>query len=203
MTIVGWTYLTVCCVSAAAIGYDIAFNRRRQPMGVMNVVYPVTALYLGPVALAFYRRWARAAPPVSDERTAGGLAEIEEAPMPEMAVAATYGMMHRHDRRDMSLGIDPTPPHVPANRVAPQKPRWVSMAIEVSHCGSGCTLGDVTAEWVIYALALTIAGRVLFAEYIGDYALALAFGIVFQYFAIAPMRTRSCANGRPACSPSA
>jgi hypothetical protein len=33
-----------------------------------------------------------------------------------------------------------------------------------------------------------VAGQALFAEYIGDYLLALAFGIVFQYFAIAPMR---------------
>jgi hypothetical protein len=29
-------------------------------MGVMNAVHPVTALYLGPFALAFYWRWARA-----------------------------------------------------------------------------------------------------------------------------------------------
>jgi ABC-type antimicrobial peptide transport system permease subunit len=58
----------------------------------------------------------------------------------------------------------------------------------VSHCGSGCTLGDVIAEWTVYALALTVAARPLFAEYIGDYLLALAFGVIFQYFAIAPMR---------------
>lgn len=48
--------------------------------------------------------------------------------------------------------------------------------------------GDLIAEWTIYAFALTVAGRALFAEYIGDYTLALALGVVFQYFAIAPMR---------------
>jgi hypothetical protein len=68
------------------------------------------------------------------------------------------------------------------------RPRRVTMAVEVSHCGAGCTLGDVISEWVIYAFALSVAGRVLVAEYIGDYVLAVALGIVFQYFAIAPMQ---------------
>ncbi len=62
------------------------------------------------------------------------------------------------------------------------------MATEVSHCGAGCALGDVLSEFLIFALALTIAGTTLWAEYAGDYLLALAFGIAFQYFAIAPMR---------------
>ena len=69
------------------------------------------------------------------------------------------------------------------------------MAIEVSHCGSGCTVGDFISEWVIYALAVTIAGYAIFAEYIGDYVLAVAFGIVFQYFAIAPMRGLGVRDG--------
>jgi hypothetical protein len=90
--------------------------------------------------------------------------------MAKMAIAEAHG------GREASRPIKPT------------RPRWVTMAIEVSHCGSGCTLGDLIAEWAIFALALTVAGRALFAEYIGDYVLALAFGIVFQYFAIAPMR---------------
>ena len=62
------------------------------------------------------------------------------------------------------------------------------MATEVSHCGAGCALGDVISEWLIFALALTIAGTTLWAEYAGDYVLALTFGILFLYFAIAPMR---------------
>jgi hypothetical protein len=90
--------------------------------------------------------------------------------------------------------------HESAPAVARDKPRWVTMATEVSHCGSGCTLGDVIAEWMIYALGLTVAGRVLFAEYIGDYVLALAFGIVFQYFAIAPMRGLGVRDGLKAAA---
>lgn len=38
------------------------------------------------------------------------------------------------------------------------RPWWVTMAIEVSHCGSGCALGDVISEFAIFALGPTIAG---------------------------------------------
>jgi hypothetical protein len=58
----------------------------------------------------------------------------------------------------------------------------------VSHCGAGCTLGDIIAEFTVFGAAFTLVGTPLLPEYIGDYLLALALGIVFQYFAIAPMR---------------
>ena len=62
----------------------------------------------------------------------------------------------------------------------------------MSHCGAGCTLGDIIAEWVVFALGLEIAGLALLPEYAGDYLLALALGIAFQY-----LRRRS----RPAVRP--
>jgi len=71
---------------------------------------------------------------------------------------------------------------------APSQPGWASTALGVSHCGAGCTLGDIIAEWLIFALGLTIAGKALFPEMIGDYVLAVLLGLAFQYFAIAPMR---------------
>jgi hypothetical protein len=62
-------------------------------------------------------------------------------------------------------GADETAP--PGERA---RPWWVTMAIEVSHCGSGCTLGDVISEFAIFGLGLAIAGVALGAEYVGDYA---------------------------------
>jgi Domain of unknown function (DUF4396) len=163
LSVIAWTYLCVCFICAGAIGYDIVFGRRRQPMGVMNFVFPITALYFGPAALALYGRWGRvgARPARSPQPVAG-------VKMPQMVKSA--------------------------------RPRWATMAIEVSHCGSGCTLGDLISEWVIYAFALAVAGRVLFAEYIGDYVLAVALGIVFQYFAIAPMRGLGLRDGLKAAA---
>jgi hypothetical protein len=152
LTALAWVYLGICFVCAGVIAYDIFVNHRRQPMGVMDAVFPITALYFGPFALALYLRWGR-------------------------------------------VGVRP--------RSAPsasERPGWATMAIEVSHCGSGCTLGDLIAEWVVFALTLTIAGYTLFAEYVGDYLLALAFGIVFQYFAIAPMQGLGLREGLKAAA---
>ena len=70
----------------------------------------------------------------------------------------------------------------------PDKPGWATTAIGVSHCGAGCTLGDILAETVVFLMAATIAGVTLYAEMLGDYLAAIALGVLFQYFAIAPMR---------------
>jgi hypothetical protein len=193
LTAVAWVYLSICFVCAGIIGYDVTVNRRRQPMGVMNAVYPITALYFGPLALAFYWRWARAA-----RRPAAAPASVsrESAPRRAMAPAGDGQGMHGvgHSDEDMAgervAGRTGGPPSGKRG-----KPGWAVMATEVSHCGSGCVLGDVISEFVIFALALTIAGTTLWAEYIGDYALALVLGIMFQYFAIAPMRGLGFSDG--------
>ena len=147
-------------------------------MGVMNFVFPITALYFGPLALAFYWRWARAAAPAPARRV----------PQP---VAADSG-------GGPQAGGGPHPQHDMAGATGPgarARPWWVTMATEVSHCGSGCALGDVISEFAVFWLALAIAGSALGAEYAGDYLLALALGIVFQYFAIAPMRGLGLRDG--------
>jgi hypothetical protein len=68
------------------------------------------------------------------------------------------------------------------------KPFWQVIAVGDLHCASGCTLGDFAGEWLVFLTGLTIAGSTLWADYIFDFALAYAAGIIFQYFAIAPMR---------------
>jgi len=70
----------------------------------------------------------------------------------------------------------------------PDKPGWAAVAVGVSHCGAGCTIGDIVAEFTVFALGISIAGTALWYEYIGDYLLAVTLGMLFQYFAIAPMR---------------
>lgn len=168
LTVVAWVSLGVAFLCCGVIVFDILVRGHRQRMGVMNCVYPITALYLGPFGLWFYWRWGRAG-----DRSRARAQHTANVGMPRMAEAQAR---------------------------APGKPYWVSMAIEVSHCGSGCALGDVIAEWLIYGLALAVAGQTLFAEYIGDYILALAFGIAFQYFAIAPMRGLGLRDGLKAAA---
>ena len=61
LTLIAWIWLGISFVSSGVILFDIFVRGHRQPMGVMDAVYPITALYLGPLALAFYWRWARSA----------------------------------------------------------------------------------------------------------------------------------------------
>lgn len=70
----------------------------------------------------------------------------------------------------------------------PEKPGWATSGVGVAHCGAGCTLGDIVAEFAVFGLGVTVAGTALGAEFIGDYVLAVLLGLVFQYFAIVPMR---------------
>jgi Domain of unknown function (DUF4396) len=191
LTAVAWFYLSVCFCCAGIIAWDILVNRRHQPMGVMNFVYPITALYFGPFALAFYLRWARASRAVTMPCAPMTEASVHHGMMPY----AAGGSAGQHTGHDMGDAAGPNGGHDPASGAARSRPRWVMMATEVSHCGAGCSLGDVISEFVVFAAALTIAGLTLGAEYLGDYVLALILGIVFQYFAIAPMRGLGVRDG--------
>ena len=141
-----WLYLLsiVSLVAALVSAVVIALDLRRHPqkMGVMNAVWPVTALYFGPLAIWAY--WAMG-------RQAGA------------------------DHKD--------------------KPFWMTTFVGATHCGAGCTLGDIIAEFVVFFTGLAIAGSSFGAELVGDYILAFSLGIAFQYFAIVPMRNLSPGQG--------
>jgi hypothetical protein len=72
-----------------------------------------------------------------------------------------------------------------------------------SHCGAGCMIGDVVAEWTAFwlpTIAVWFGWHRIFAEktfavWIPDFALAYLFGVIFQYFTIAPMRHLSVPKG--------
>ncbi|KYG49411.1 hypothetical protein M433DRAFT_310551 [Acidomyces richmondensis BFW] len=67
------------------------------------------------------------------------------------------------------------------------RPMYATILVGVSHCGAGCVLGDIVGEWIVYGSKATLGGQMIWVELLVDYAFALAFGIVFQYFSIAPM----------------
>ena len=142
---IGWLSLALGFASALAITLDIAALGYRQKMPIMNVVYPVTALYWGPVAAWFYFRHGR-----------------------------------RQSQRLIKERGEPDPDELP---------RWNILSKAASHCGAGCTLGDIAGEWLVLTLGLMIAGKSLFADIPMDFAWAWALGIVFQYFSIVPMRS--------------
>ena len=146
--------LGVSSVCAALIALDILLGRR-QHMAIMNLVWPISALYFGPVGL-----WA-------------------------------YLVAGRPSARSTAQGSK-SPHDPPPGR---EKPFWLSVAIGTSHCGAGCTLGDLIAESFLILVPLSLFGHPMFAAWTLDYVLAFGIGIAFQYFTIQPMRGLSVRKG--------
>ena len=126
-------WISLACAFASFVWLITAQVRRPQTMWIMNVVWPVTALYMGPFAVwAYYR-----------------------------------------------MGVP---------GAATEKPFWQKVFVGVTHCGSGCTLGDIWSEFMLFFTGFAFAGSMFASELALDYVLAYLLGIAFQYFSIAPMR---------------
>lgn len=82
-------------------------------------------------------------------------------------------------------------------------PMAIAVAKGASHCGAGCTLGDIVAEWLAFAVpSVAVAfgwgwlfGEKMFAVWVLDFLVAYGLGVAFQYFTIAPMRKLSSGEG--------
>ncbi|MEP7252282.1 MAG: DUF4396 domain-containing protein [Ginsengibacter sp.] len=131
------------------------FAGNRQHMMVMNFVYPITALYAGPLALLVYYTIGRK--------------------------STTKAVMQAKEKNEK-----------PPNK---KKPFWQSVAVGALHCGGGCTIGDIIAESALLAFPLVLFGKKLYGAWAVDYILALGIGILFQYYAIKPMKDLSPKEG--------
>lgn len=69
LRVVSWITIASGFITAAAIAYDMYGRGRRQVMQVMATVWPITALYLGPLGWIAYARLGRPVP-AADLRTA-------------------------------------------------------------------------------------------------------------------------------------
>jgi hypothetical protein len=143
---VAWLSLTLAVLSALTVVADLVVDGA-QTMWIMNVVWPVTALWAGPLGLLGYLRYGRA------------------------------GSRRAAEREDRA----------PPGR---RQPFSILVAKGTSHCGSGCTVGDLVAESIAFAFPLTLFGQRFFGVWIYDYALAYLFGIAFQYYTIKPMQNQ-------------
>jgi hypothetical protein len=155
--------LSVVSIAAgAACAAIIAADEtgRRQRMWIMNLVWPLTALFGSALWLAFYWRWGRGMPP-----------------------------------RQMGA----TKPGGPGQ----DTPMAIAVAKGTSHCGAGCALGDLIAEWLAFgfpAIAVAFGWKSLFGEktfavWVLDFLVAFVLGVGFQYFTIKPMRNLSVQDG--------
>jgi hypothetical protein len=56
-------------------------------------------------------------------------------------------------------------------------------------------VGDIVAEFSLFALGWTFLGRSLYAEFVGDLFLGWLLGIAFQYFTIKPLQNLTLRQG--------
>jgi len=66
-------------------------------------------------------------------------------------------------------------------------PYWIRVGVASTHCGGGCTLGDILAESLIFFAGISLFGATIWASFVFDYTFALAFGVAFQFWAIRAM----------------
>ena len=139
-------------------------SRHPQRMWIMNVVWPVVALFGTVLTIWAYLRYGRLVVKEAAGNAKSGNSEppgTTETPFPVMVGKATL------------------------------------------HCGSGCTLGDIGAEWLALAFPSIAVWfgwhqffhEKMFAVWVLDYIFAFMTGIAFQYFTIAPMRHLGMAEG--------
>lgn len=138
--------------------------RHPQHIWIMNVVWPVVALFGTILTIWAYFRYGR-------------LTTMEAA------MNAKSGV-----REPSGKSVTPFP---------------VMVGKSTLHCGSGCTLGDICAEWLAFvfpAIAVwfgwhSFLNEKLFAVWVLDFVFAFTIGIAFQYFTIVPMRHLKLVEG--------
>ncbi len=155
--------LAICLGLLSAFVIFVDVLRHPQHMAIMNIVWPVTALFgTIPLLLAYF----------------------------------AYGRLASHDALTEAKKREKM-------AYKAETPFPVMVGKGALHCGSGCMIGDVIAEWLTFAMpAIAVAlgwhslfREKMFAVWILDFIFAFALGVIFQYFAIAPMRGLSLGEG--------
>jgi hypothetical protein len=164
LMVVSWVALGAGFASALVILADELLLGHRQHMAVMNLVHPITALYAGPAWVWAYFRHGR---------------------------KSSHKVMRREAERLVVEGADLERIRGEGESVEPQHLRPWHVSNAVSHCGAGCTLGDIGGEWILFAVfaAPTLGAAGTYGwEVIADFALAWTLGVAFQYLTTVPMR---------------
>lgn len=130
-------------------------------MAVMNVVWPVTALYSGPLGIIAYYTIGR-------KKAKNGMMKKEKGGM--MMHGDKHMMMHHQHKTPVT---------------------WETVVKGCLHCGSGCTIGDMLASLFLLSVPVILFGSKLYGGWLVEFVFAFIAGIIFQYYAIKPMRQLS------------
>lgn len=71
------------------------------------------------------------------------------------------------------------------------KPGWKSVFVSATHCGGGCTLGDIVTAPLAALSGFSVLGSAMLGHFVLAFIGAYLFGILFQYLPIRAMGDRS------------
>jgi hypothetical protein len=132
--------LGIAFASAAVIVIDEI--KHPQHMWVMKIVWPVTALYFSVIAVWFYfragRKMTRDTLSIASHSVTTSVASLN-------ATTSMRGMHREHSPK--------TTGQAPRNSSGAPNPTFTQVAISASHCGAGCVVGDVIAEFAFFPWA--------------------------------------------------
>jgi hypothetical protein len=131
--ILSWVYLSLCFFCGVIMIADEL--RRPQKMMIMNFVWPITALYGGPVALWCY---FKSGPKMTKQH----LQQMKQEVNAELNQEKHIGVLQIRAQSQMQ----------------DSEPTREQVTVATTHCGAGCTLGDIVSEWWIFGAGLIIAG---------------------------------------------
>ena len=143
--------LLLSLICSLAIAIDV--TRHHQHMFIMNIVWPVTALFGGLLALWGYFK---------------------------------YGRLATHEAMKAAMERNEPPPS------KMMTPFWAIVGKGTTHCGSGCAIGDICAEWLVFAfpgIAVAFGWQSVFTEkmfavWVLDFVLAF---LIAPVLAIIPL----------------
>lgn len=160
LTACSWVAIGLGLLCALVLAVDIA--RHPQPMAVMNLVWPICALFGSVIWVVAYVAWGRAAP-----RTASHPASTGD-----------------DTEMDMTTGRAPTPRPMASSVFVGTS--HCGAGCTLADLAVEWLLFAAPGIAVVGGLGWAFSDE-LFAGWVLAYVAALVIGIAFQYFAIAPM----------------
>ena len=167
-TILSILSLSLAFISALIIVFFLFIHP--QSMKVMNLVWPLTALWGGILGLATYFSFGRDSMNMDDNMD-GNM----DMPMDNMEDKNGMGKMGNMDK-----GVD-----------MGRQEFWQKIALSTFHCGAGCSLADIIGESIGSRVLASFGLLGIGWNWTLDYILALIIGAGFQYVAIRPMLQKS------------
>lgn len=156
-------WIIVGLISAIILIFDVI--KHPQQMKIMNAVWPINALWGGPLILWAYFTLGR-----------------------HRKMAMHMDMKKMNNMHDTAMHHDNMKMNMSQPNDSKYNKFWEGIVVDALHCGAGCSLSDLVGSWIFYYLLdFAIFNQKVFGEWLFDYILALIIGVLFQYAAIAPM----------------